>query len=53
VRSPWDEVEIFCPVCQEWKATGAGTTAENMKSDTPLVKGGAPRVVAVFPVVTR
>jgi hypothetical protein len=36
----WHEVEVFCPVCQQWQSTGAGTTAENMEKDAPLVQGG-------------
>ena len=36
----WHEVEVFCPVCQQWRSTGAATTAENMERDTPLVQWG-------------
>jgi hypothetical protein len=38
--SGWHEVELLCPICEEWKRTGATTTRENFESTAPAVLGG-------------
>jgi hypothetical protein len=38
--SGWHEVELLCPICEEWKRTGATTTRENFDSIDPAVLGG-------------
>jgi hypothetical protein len=33
MRGLWREVELFCPVCHEWRPTGAGTTEVSFKDE--------------------
>jgi hypothetical protein len=33
MRGLWRDVELFCPVCQEWRPTGAGTTQVSFKDE--------------------
>ena len=35
----WHDVELLCPVCQEWQPSGAATTREDFESGDVFIQG--------------
>jgi hypothetical protein len=39
VKGLWRDIEFFCPVCQEWRPSGAAATQASFASDDNLTEG--------------